>query len=134
MGSNARGSSAGDAGELVAAYWAAAEARDWDAFGALVAEDVVYESPPSRERVRGRDAYVRFNREGFPGEWHVDVQRIVGEGRHAASWITFTSPDGAQPGLCFFEVNDEGLIERITDFWPDPYEPPANRSHLVERF
>jgi ketosteroid isomerase-like protein len=40
--------------EVVAAYWAAAEARDWDAFGTLVAEDVLYEVPQIRERVRGR--------------------------------------------------------------------------------
>ena len=40
--------------DLVTSYWTAAEARDWDAFRALVAEDVVYEAPQSRERVRGR--------------------------------------------------------------------------------
>jgi hypothetical protein len=27
---------------VVAVYWAAAEARDWDAFAALLADDVVY--------------------------------------------------------------------------------------------
>jgi ketosteroid isomerase-like protein len=57
--------------DVVTAYWTAAEERDWDAFGALVAEDVVYEAPQSRERVRGRNAYVRFNREGCPGDWHL---------------------------------------------------------------
>ena len=31
--------------EVVAAYWAAAEARDWDAFGALLADDVIYRGP-----------------------------------------------------------------------------------------
>ena len=46
-----------DAHEVVAAYWAAAEARDWDAFGALLAEDVIYRGPQTREQVRGRDAY-----------------------------------------------------------------------------
>ena len=55
-----------DAHEIVAAYWAAAEARDWARFGGLVAEDVVYEARQTRERVRGREAYVRFNSEGFP--------------------------------------------------------------------
>ena len=55
-----------NAHEVVAAYWAAAEARDWKAFGALLAEQVVYEAPQFRERVRGRTAYVRFNVEGFP--------------------------------------------------------------------
>jgi predicted ester cyclase len=123
-----------DARAVVAAYWAAAEARDWDAFGRLLADDVVYEGPQTRERVRGRDAYVRFNVEGFPGPWHVEVQRIVGEANHAASWIEFSGTEGRQPGLCFFELNEAGLIARITDFWPDPYELPASRAHLVERY
>jgi hypothetical protein len=120
--------------EVVANYWAAAEARDWTGFADLVAEDVVYEAPQTRERVRGRAAYLRFNVEGFPGDWHLAVQRIVGEGRYAASWIQMSSEGGAQPGLCFFELDDNGLIARITDFWPDPYELPAGRAHLVERY
>ena len=120
--------------DAVVAYWAAAEARDWDRFGGLVAADVLYEMPQSRERVRGRDAYVRFNREGFPGEWHLVVERVVGGGREAASLIRFSDAKGSQSGLCFFEVDDDGLIARITDFWPEPYDPPAGRAHLVERY
>jgi predicted ester cyclase len=123
-----------DAHAAIEAYWAAAEARDWDAFGRLLADDVVYEVPQTRERVRGREAYIRFNAEGFPGGWHIEIERIVGEGRHAASWITFTGSEGSQPGLCFFELAETGLIARIHDFWPDPYEPPAGRARLVERY
>ena len=123
-----------DAHAVVGAYWAAAEARDWATFGGLVAEDVVYEAPQTRERVRGRDAYVRFNAEGFPGQWHVTVERIIGEGRHAASWIQMTEPGDAYPGLCFFDLDENGQIARITDFWPTPAELPASRAHLVERY
>lgn len=123
-----------DAHAVVAAYWAAAEARDWQSFGGLLADDVVYEGPQTRERVRGRDAYVRFNVEGFPGEWHIEVKRIVAEGPYAASWIDFTGSEGTQPGLCFFELDGAGLITRISDFWPDPYELPASRAHLVDRY
>jgi ketosteroid isomerase-like protein len=120
--------------EVVAAYWAAAQARDWDAFGALLAEDVIYRGPQTREQVRGREAYIRFNAEGFAYDWHLVVERIVGEGRHAASWTEFTSAQGTQPGLCFFELTEGGKISAITDFWPDPYELPASRAHLVERY
>ena len=121
--------------EVVAAYWAAAEARDWDAFGALLADDVLYRGPQTREQVRGRDAYIRFNVEGFPYDWHITVQRIVGEGQHAASWTAFTGQEGTQPGLCFFDLADNnGKIALITDFWPEPYELPASRAHLVERY
>jgi len=123
-----------DARDVVAAYWAAAEARDWAAFGILLAEDVVYEGPQTRERVRGRDAYLRFNAEGFPGGWHLEVQRIVGDGRHAASWIQMSEGEEHYPGLCFFDLDSDGRIARITDFWPTPYELPADRVHLVERY
>ncbi|HEY2577564.1 MAG TPA: nuclear transport factor 2 family protein [Streptosporangiaceae bacterium] len=123
-----------DAHEVVAAYWAAAEARDWETFGGLVAEDVVYEGPQTGERVRGRAAYLRFNIEGFPSDWHLTVERIVGEGSHAASWIRISDEGEEYPGLCFFDLGPDRLISRISDFWPTPYELPASRAHLVERY
>jgi hypothetical protein len=123
-----------DSGQVVAAYWAAAEARDWETFGSLVAENVVYESPQSRERVRGRAAYLRFNVEGFPGPWHLAVERIVSGDREAVSLIQFSGDAGTQPGLCFFDLDEDGLIARITDFWPDPYDPPPGREHLADRY
>src|SRR5436853_7892494 len=85
--------------DVVAAYWAAAEARDWDAFAALLAADVLYRGPQTREQVRGREAYIRFNVEGFSYDWHIAVQQIVGEDLHAASWITFTGREGTQSGV-----------------------------------
>ena len=136
-GSLAGMSSAGQpagAGQVVAEYWAAAEARDWDAFGALLADDVVYQAPQSRERVSGRDAYIRFNAEGFPGDWHLAVQRIVSQERAAVSMIESSEGETRQPGLCFFDLDEAGRIIRITDFWPDPYEPPAGRAHLAGRY
>lgn len=123
-----------NAHEIVAAYWAAAEARDWDSFAGLVSEQVVYQNPQTREQVTGRVAYRRFNAEGFPGDWHLAAERIVGEGNQAASWIRFSDADGSQYGLCFFELDGDGLIGRITDFWPEPYQPPANRAHLTVRY
>ncbi|HEX5119979.1 MAG TPA: nuclear transport factor 2 family protein [Pseudonocardiaceae bacterium] len=120
--------------EVVERYWAAANTRDWAAFVALVADDVVYEAPQTGERVRGRAAYRRFNYEGFPGDWQVTVQRIVGEGRHAASWIEIADGGDHYFGVCFFDLDESGRIVRITDFWPTPTELPASREHLVERY
>ena len=117
---------------LVSAYWAAAEARDWDAFGRLLAEDVVYEAPMSHERVSGKAAYLRFNAEGFTTDWHLTVQRIVSDEGSAASWIEMNETGQRYPGLTFFDIAD-GLIARITDFWPQEYEPAASRAHLTER-
>ncbi|WDG33539.1 nuclear transport factor 2 family protein [Streptomyces sp. CA-278952] len=127
---------------VVEAYWTAAEARDWTAFGAALAEDVVYELPQSRERIHGKDRYLRFNEE-YPGDWHARVERIVvdAEGRQAAARTEFTVA-GDQPGgppeqmdaIHFFTFDAKGLIAGVTDFWPESYEPPAGREHLVERY
>jgi SnoaL-like domain len=118
-----------DAHAVLAAYWAAAEARDWAKFGGLVAEDLVYEAPQTGERVRGRDAYVRLNAEGFPGQWHHTVERIIGEGRHAASWVQMAEPGGSYSGQYFLDLDEYCQIARITGFWPTPAELPASRAH-----
>ncbi|MGE5827488.1 MAG: nuclear transport factor 2 family protein [Micromonosporaceae bacterium] len=119
--------------DVVARYWAACEARDWVGFAALLAEDVVYELPQTRERIQGRDRYVEFNA-SYPGDWHVRVERTVGGGGHGASWTRFAVDGDEQPGLCFFDFDGQGRIAQITDFWPTPYEPPPGREHLTERF
>jgi hypothetical protein len=35
--------------------------------------------------------------------------------------------------MTFFEFAD-GLITRVTDSWPERYEPPPGREHLAERW
>jgi len=115
------------------AFWAAAEARDWSAFGALLADDVVYELPQSRERIRGKATYLRFNVE-YPGEWQLTVRRVVGERGQAATWCDFVTDGEPGEALTFFEFGETGLITTITEFWPEPYDPPPGREHLVERF
>jgi len=34
----------------------------------------------------------------------------------------------------YIQFNADGWITKVTDFWPEPYEPPAGREHLVERW
>ncbi|MEV1045971.1 nuclear transport factor 2 family protein [Streptomyces sp. NPDC049916] len=119
-------------------YWAAAEGRQWDAFAATLADEVVYELPQTRERILGKERYLRFNEE-YPGDWHVRVKRIVtdAEGRQAAARTEVTVA-GEEPqeldAIHFFTFDEQGLIVGVTDFWPESYEPPAGREHLVERY
>jgi len=122
-----------DSEAVARAYWETAEARDWDAFGELLAADVLYECPQTRERVRGRKAYVRFNRE-FPGDWHLTIDHIVAGDQSAVTWTSFVLDGGVDTGLAFLDFDTAGKIVKITDFWPEPYEPPTNRAHLVERY
>ena len=58
--------------------------------------------------------------------------RIVGGEREAASDVSIT--DGVQHAraISFFEVAD-GRVQSVVEYWPEPYDAPANRAHLVER-
>jgi hypothetical protein len=42
--------------------------------------------------------------------------------------------DDEVPALSFFDTGPDGLVTRVTEFWPEPYEPPAGREHLAERY
>lgn len=117
---------------IVRQFWETLEARDWPAFGATVTDDVVATWPQSRERVRGREALVRFMAE-FPGDWHLRVEREHVDGSGAATLIAFTLEGETVSGATFFDLGVDGRIAGFTEFWPDPYEPPPGRAHLVER-
>lgn len=118
--------------ELVLAFADSMERRDWSAFAGLLDPAVVYEIPQTRERIRGRDRYVRFNAE-FPGDWHIEPRIALGDERNGSLLFRWTLGGDSMLAIAFFEV-DGGRIVKITDFWPEPYEPPPGREHLVERW
>ncbi|MGA8112354.1 MAG: nuclear transport factor 2 family protein [Actinocatenispora sp.] len=122
-----------DHNATVTMYWTSAEARDWVTFGSLLAADVRYDLPQTRERIQGRDSYLRFNRE-YPSDWHLTVDQVLADGDRAVSRISVTVDGETQPAVTFFDFDDRGRIAVITDFWPEPYQPPAGREHLVERY
>ena len=118
--------------ELVERFITSLEARDWGTWAGLLHPAVVYEIPQTRERIRGRDGYLRFNQE-FPGDWHVRPRVIIADDQHGVVWFEWRVDDASDDAMAFFEIAD-GLIVRVTDFWPEPYEPPPGREHLVERW
>lgn len=113
-------------------FWDTLEARDWVAFGATVTDDVVAQWPQSRERVRGREALIRFMA-AFPGDWHLRVDREHADAAGAATLIAFTVDGETVPGATFFDFAADGRITGFSEFWPEPYAPPPGREHLVER-
>jgi hypothetical protein len=36
--------------------------------------------------------------------------------------------------VSFFELDRDGLIKSVTEYWGDTYEPPEWRKDLVERY
>ncbi len=122
-----------NAKELVAAFAERLERRDWEGLAELLDPDVVYELPQTRERIRGRDRYITFNAE-YPGDWHIEPTVVLGDEHDGSLLFRWTVGDTEDAlAIAFFEV-DLGRITKVTDFWPESYEPPAGREHLVERW
>ena len=54
--------------------------------GRAAASSRGYEIPQSRERIRGRDRYLRFNQE-YPGDWHLRPKVTIADERHGVVWF-----------------------------------------------
>jgi ketosteroid isomerase-like protein len=109
------------------------ERRDWESWSALLHPDVAYSLPQTGEVVRGRDSYLRFNQE-YPGDWHLAVKRTIAEATFAVVWVAWTMGGTSEAGdaIVFLEYDEAGLVTSIIDFWPERYDAPAGRAHLVE--
>jgi len=117
--------------DLIHRYVTRLEARDWDGFAVLLHPDVVYRLPQTREVIRGRDGYVRFNRE-YPDIWHLRLVEAYGDSSGGAARIRVDVSGEEATALVFFTIRD-GLITAVRDWWPTPYDPPPGREHLTTR-
>jgi ketosteroid isomerase-like protein len=118
--------------DVVREFWRLMATNDFRAVGAVLADDYVLEWPQSKERIRGRDRFARMNSE-YPahGRWVFTINRLFGNGVEVVSDVSVT--DGVQNGraISFFTVAGNKIVRQL-EFWPEPYEAPANRRHLVE--
>lgn len=108
------------------------EARDWSGFADLMHPDVFYRLPQTREVVRGRDAYLRWNRE-YPDVWHLRLAEAYGDATGGVARIDADVEGEGTVTAIMFVVVDRGLIAKINDWWPTPYDPPSGREHLSVR-
>lgn len=117
--------------ELIQRHWALANARQWDAFAALLHPGLRYEVPQTREYTDSADGYLEMFRT-WPGAWQATITNLVCETHEAICVIDFAVGDQRMTGISIFGVAD-GRIGSVTDYWPDPYEPPPRATPLLKR-
>ena len=123
-----------DSAEKIAReFWERMRSNDFASVAPLLADDFVLEWPQTRERLRGAADFVRMNAD-YPahGPWRFTIHRLVGGAREAVSDVGVTDGVLDVRAITFFEVAD-GRVRRIVEWWPEPYDAPANRAHLVEK-
>ena len=118
--------------EIVNEFWHLMSTNDFYSVAAVLSPNFVMEWPQTRERICGAENFARMNAE-YPahGQWQFTINRLVDGEAEAVSDVSVT--DGVQNArvISFFTV-DQDKILRLVEFWADPYEPLANRAHLVE--
>jgi ketosteroid isomerase-like protein len=121
-----------DASEVVRRVWELFQARRWDEALELFAPDFVAEWPHSRERFRGRDAFVAMQR-AYPEGWSIEVVGVVAEGDRAASLVRVTQEGEVFHAATFFDVRD-GRLARAVELWvtEGAEAPPAWRARFSE--
>jgi hypothetical protein len=119
--------------QLIERFWRLMNTNDWHAVGAVLHDDYLLTWPQSGERIRGREHFIAVNAH-YPaaGAWRFTVRHLVAEDALAVSDVAVT--DGALNAevISFFAMRD-GLIWRVTEYWPDPFEPAPWRAQWVER-
>jgi ketosteroid isomerase-like protein len=120
--------------DTIRRFWETTEARDWAGLSTLLSPDLVYEMEQTRERVRGREAFLRFFQE-FPGDWHATTRRVIADDEGSGvSVVDFVVGGESMTGITFFRFDGDGLVVRLEDVWPEPYDRPESRAHLTELF
>ncbi len=117
----------------VARFWDLMRGNDFAAVGSVLADEFVCEWPLSGELIRGRENFAAINAD-YPtqGRWEFDVQRVVTQGDTVVTDSVVTDGTSTARAISFFTVEGDTII-RLREYWPDAYQAPSNRAHLVER-
>ena len=119
--------------QIVERYWQLMNSNDWDAVGAVLHDDFLLIWPQSGERIRGRANFSAINA-NYPATdvWRFAVRHLVADEAMAASAVLVTDSERHDEVVSFFALRD-GLIWRVTEYWPEPFEAAAWRAQWVER-
>jgi ketosteroid isomerase-like protein len=118
--------------EVVKKYWSLMQSNDFQSVGQVLSDDFVLEWPQSGQRIRGRENFSAMNEE-YPahGRWRFTINRLIGDDVQAVTDVSLTDGVQVARAISFFSIAD-GKIQKMVEFWPDPFPAEANRKHLVE--
>jgi hypothetical protein len=112
-------------------HWAASDGNDFETEHLIYHDDAFLDYPQSGERTRGR-RNIQNQRASQPNRKRFTVRRIVGSGD---LWVTeFVLTYDGKPSYTVSIMEFRGdKVARETQYFADPFPPPASRAQLVER-
>lgn len=114
-------------------HWKLGNERKWQEFAQLLATDLQYHTPQTRERIQSGAGYLDMF-VTWPGEWQAEIEELICEQFKAVCRIKFSIGGESMTGISFFTLSAQGKIESVTEYWPESYEPPARVSKHMIRY
>lgn len=117
---------------VVREFWRLMATNDFRSVKAVLAVGFIMDWPQSGERIIGAERFAQMNAE-YPtqGRWQFRINRLVAEGDSVVTQVSLDDGSQSAEPISFFTVEDS-KITRLVEYWPEPFEPQANRRHLVE--
>jgi hypothetical protein len=113
-------------------HWAASASGDQDAEHAIYADNSICDYPQSGERIVGRQNLqaLRSHHPGKPSGF--EIKRIFGSGDLWITEYTISYLGGAKLYTVSIMELANGKVVHETQYFGDPFDPPAWRSQWVE--
>jgi SnoaL-like domain len=113
-------------------HWTASAAGDQDVEHEIYHDEAIVEYPQSGECIRGRHNVQALRSQHPDRPSGFVVRRIVGAGDF---WVTeyVITYDGHRVNTVSIMEFQEGKVVRETQYFAEPFEPPAWRAQWVER-
>lgn len=117
--------------EIVEEFFRRMNTNDFRWASQMLADDYVLEWPQSKERICGGENFATVNEE-YPayGRWSFTINKIVGSTTEAVSDVSVTDGTQQARAITFTTIRNDKIVKQI-EFWPNNYEAPENRKHLV---
>ena len=106
--------------------------NDFNSVKDVLSDDFVMEWPQSKERIRGADNFVQLNSD-YPtkDKWTFRINRLLAQGNEVVTQVSLTDGEQSAEPVSFFTI-EQGKITKLMKYWPDPFEPSANRRLVTE--
>ncbi len=116
--------------ERIQEHWQASERADAETEHEIYSEGAILDYPQSGERFSGRSR-IQTQRTAHPADRHFSVLRISGDGR---TWVSecIISYDGQPTYSVSIMEFEDGQVVHETQYFADPFQPPAWRAALSE--
>lgn len=114
---------------IARAWWAAIDRGDFTEATRLCAPSAEVQWPLSNERMTSIEHW-RLVNQHYPGTWRATITELIAQGDAVATVARVFDDKTAVTAISFFTIGD-GMIQKIVEYWPEPYEAPEWRSQWI---